>query len=418
VIQKLTSMRWGRWKVARDKSSQDLRNRRKLVYVVTEDWFFLTHFVPVARLARDIGFEVIVVTRVNEHGAAIESEGFRLISLNSERKAVGLLQLIRYTAQLCTIFRAERPAIVHALALKPLIFGGLAVRLTGVPAVVFSPLGLGYLWTRSGLVHRAARVVVRLIVRWLARGPNTAFVFENADDCAELGFSTKPGQKSVVVGGWGIEPNALMPTLPPERGPIRLAYLGRMLKAKGIAEAVDAVQRVRAQGLAVELDLWGIPDPDNFSSYTIGEIRALASVEGVTWHGWAPDIADVWRHAHIAILLSKREGLPRSVVEALACGRPVITTDVPGCRSVIRDGIQGILVPDGDHQAASAAITLLACNSELRMRMGAAARLAFEARFTTDKVVGRITEVYLMLTKQAFGEGSIIGFSLGEIPGI
>jgi len=377
--------------------------------VVTEDWFFMTHFLGLARFARDLGFEVIIITRANKHGAAIESEGFRLISLDTQRRAVRPLQLIYYILKLCAIFRAERPTIVHAFALKPVILGGLAARFSRVPAIVLSTVGLGYLWIIDVLVHHAIRVGVRLITHWLAQGENTAFVFENPDDRADLGFDTTSDHNALVVGGWGIEPHALEPTPAPVDAPIRLACLGRMLKTKGIADAAAAVQRVRGQGLAVELDLWGIPDPDNASSYTITEIRALASVEGITWHGWAPEVAAVWRRAHIAILLSKREGLPRSMIEAMACGRPIITTDVPGCRFLIRDGVEGFLVPDGEILAISEAIARLACNPALRARMGAAARLAFETRFTNDKVLGRITDVYLMLTKKAFGEAPTTG---------
>jgi glycosyltransferase involved in cell wall biosynthesis len=368
----------------------------RLVYIVTEDWFFATHFLPMARAARGAGFEVVVVTRVREHRAAIEKEGFRLVTLRADRSSFAPMKLLGTLFTLRKILETEKPDLVHAIALKSVVLGGIAARLSKSPAKILSITGLGYLWTSDGLTQRLARILVRRLVGRLARDGNTRFTLENPDDLADLGL----GNEASVIGGWGVDLNALEPSERPQQPPLRIAFLGRMLRSKGIADTVEAIRRARAMGADVELDLWGLPDEGNLTSHTAQELEKFAATAGVAWRGRAPDVRAVWSNAHIAILLTEREGLPRSLIEAAASGLPMIATDVPGCRSIVRDGVDGFLVPRGDPDAAAKAIARLARDQPLRARMGAAARLGFEARFTTDAVVPRIVNLYLELTRR------------------
>jgi glycosyltransferase involved in cell wall biosynthesis len=368
----------------------------RLVYVVTEDWSFVTHFLPMARAARDAGFEVVVVTRVQEHRAAIEEEGFRLVNLGADRSTFDPLKLLRTIFSLRKILKTEKPDLIHALALKSVVLGGIAAGVSKSPAKILSVTGLGYLWTSDGPKQRVARALVRGLVGRLARNGNTRFTLENPDDLSDLGL----GEGASVIGGWGIDADALKPSATPRQPPLRVAFLGRMLRSKGIADTVEAVRRARAMGVDVELDLWGLPDHGNLTSHTTQELEKFAATAGVTWRGRAPDVRAVWSGADIAILLTQREGLPRSLIEAAASGLPMIATDVPGCRSIVRDGVDGFLVPRCDPDAAAKAIARLARDQFLRARMGAAARLGFEARFTTDAVVPRIVDLYLELTRR------------------
>jgi len=368
----------------------------RLVYVVTEDWSFVTHFLPMARAARDAGFEVVVVTRVREHRAAIEEEGFRLVNLGADRSTFHPLKLLGTIFSLRKILKTEKPDLIHALALKSVVLGGIAAGVSKSPAKILSITGLGYLWISDGPRQRVARALVRGLVGRLARHGNTRFTLENPDDLSDLGLR----ERASVIGGWGIDPDALKPSAKPRQPPLRVAFLGRMLRSKGVADAVEAVRRARAMGVDVELDLWGLPDLGNLTSHTSQELEKFAATAGVAWRGRAPDVRSVWSGADIAILLTEREGLPRSLIEAAASGLPMIATDVPGCRSIVRDGVDGFLVPRGDPEAAANAIARLAREPLLRARMGAAARLGFEARFTTDAVVPRIVDLYLELTRR------------------
>jgi len=209
----------------------------------------------------------------------------------------------------------------------------------------------------------------------------------------------------VLVGGAGVDPQAFQLGPEPPAPPVKIALLARMIKPKGIAEAVAAIRRARELGAAVELHLYGAPDPSNRTSYAEADLRRWASNPGIHWHGATDDVARVHREHHIAMLLSVREGLPKSLVEAAAAGRPIVATDVPGCREVIRHGCEGYLVPFGDIGATAQALVELAGDRVLRLRLGAAANVRFHERFTVAAVKAVFTDLYRSLLSAPGGNG-------------
>ncbi|ENN84217.1 glucosyll transferase, group 1 [Rhizobium freirei PRF 81] len=378
----------------RDRAVHKRNCPLRLVYVVTEDWFFVTHFLPMARAAQRAGFEIVVVTRVGDRAKEIESEGFRLVALAADRSAFGIGPLLSTLFRLRAIFLRERPDIIHAIALKSIILGGIANLLSGGSAGVFSLTGLGYLWSGNRSVLRVSRAAVRSILRVLGLRSPITFTFENDDDSHEFPHLND----KIVIGGWGVDAIPLSPKSMHSASPVRALYLGRMLKSKGIEPTVKAVQLAREK-VDVQLELWGTPDPGNLTSLTEDQLLAFSKLEGVRWCGRAADVSTTWQRADIAILLSEREGMPRSLIEAAATGLPMIAFDVAGCRSIVQDGINGFLVPPGDVRAVADAILKLANDAELRARMGAAARSDFEQRFSIESVVPRIIEVYFNLVR-------------------
>jgi glycosyltransferase involved in cell wall biosynthesis len=373
----------------------------KLLYLVTEDWAFCQHFLPMARAAREAGFEVVVAARLRNHAARIEAEGCRVVSLENERRSLGPVEAIGSMLRMARIVRAERPDIVHCIALRMVVLGGIAAKLAGAKALVLAPTGLGHLWIESGLLERTVRLVARVTVNWLC-GRRTHFLFENADDPKE--FDLDPGGQDVtLVGGAGVKSEDF-PPLPEPSPPVKAAIVSRMLKPKGIAEAVEAVRQARNAGAPIELHLFGTPDPSNRTTFTEADLKAWAQRDGIHWHGPATNVAQVWRDHHIAVLLSYREGLPRSLVEAAASARPIVTTDVVGCREVVRNEIEGLLVPLGDIEAAARALTRLAGDPALRRRLGEAAHARFLERFTEEKVKETMRALYArVLEETKFG---------------
>jgi glycosyltransferase involved in cell wall biosynthesis len=369
----------------------------KLLYLITEDWFFVSHFLPMARAAREIGFEVAVATRVQKRAEQISTEGFRAIAFDQTRKSLGVIEAMRNLMQAFRIVRAERPDIVHCIALRPVVFGGIAATMAGVGGLVLAPTGLGHLWTATGFVASTARSIVRFLVGSWLRGPRTHYVFENRDDPAE--FKLAPEERDVtIVGGAGVTA-ADFPFLPePPAPPVKVAVVARMIYPKGIAEAVAAAQRARALGAPIELHLFGIPDPISRDAIPEQVLRQWSSQPGVHWHGHTADVARVWREHHVSLFLSYyREGVPRALIEAAASGRPIVTTDMPGCRDVVRDGKEGFIVPPHDIEAAALALVKLASDPTLRERLGAAANARFRERFTEDSVKRAIATVYQSL---------------------
>jgi glycosyltransferase involved in cell wall biosynthesis len=368
----------------------------KLLFFATEDWAFHMHFLPMARAARAAGCDVVIASRVRDHGDRIASEGFRVVSLENERRSLNPLEVLRSVIRMMTIVRKERPDIVHLISLRMVVLGGIAARLAGASALVLAPTGLGHLWIENGTIQRLGRHVVRPIVgRWL-NGLRTRYLFENPDDPREFGLDPA-GTNVCIVGGAGVDPAQFDPVAEPAARPVKVAVVSRMVVTKGIAETVAAVARARNRGAAVELHLFGAPDPSNRRAISEADLRQWAAQPGIHWHGTTTDIARIWAEHHAAILLSYREGLPRSLVEAAAAGRPIIASNVTGCREVVRDGIEGLLVPQGDIEAAANALVRLAQDEALRARLGAAARRRFMERFTEQTVERTVTTLYRSL---------------------
>lgn len=368
----------------------------KILYLVTEDWFFVSHFLPMARAARACGFEIVVATRVRGGGERLTAEGIRVVPVKGERGTLSPLAGLRDLLRAFAIVRAERAEIVHCIALRPVVIGGVAATLAGAPVLVLAPTGLGHLWLDRGFAARVVRQLTRVVVgSWLRRA-RTHYLFENRDDPHEFGLDPV-GSDVTIVGGSGVDPAQIPRGEEPSSPPLKVAVVGRMIAPKGIAESVEAVRRARAAGAAIELHLFGDCDPANPRSIPRAELLQWSAEPGITWHGSVADVAQIWRDHHVAMLLSHREGLPRALVEAAAAGRPIVTTDVPGCREIVRDGEEGFLVPSGDIDAAANALKKLAADARLRARLGAAAHARFRERFTAEAVTQTVGNLYRAL---------------------
>jgi glycosyltransferase involved in cell wall biosynthesis len=365
----------------------------KLLFLITEDWFAASHFLPMLRKAKAMGLDVVVVARVRSHRSELEAEGVRVVALEAERSSLDPFQIRKNIYAIERIIRDEAPDIVHCVALRVVTLGGLAAKLAGVRNVVLAPVGLGHTWIIDGTTHKLIRTVLRHIIGRTLRRDGTVYLFENDEDPAEFGLDT--GSQNVrIIGGAGVDPLAFPPTPEPECPPIRVAVVARMLRDKGIRESIEAVRLARGRGAPVELDLYGDVDLSNRSVISDHELRELCSGEGVTWQGHTTDVASVWKSHHIAMLLSHREGLPRCLIEAAASRRAIIATDVIGCRSVVHHGREGLLVPLGDVNAAADALVRLSTDHLLRQRLADAAYTTFLSRFTEQAVTRTISKVY------------------------
>ncbi len=366
---------------------------RKLVFVVTEDWFYASHFLPMARAARELGLDVSVVTRVRSHREIIEATGARVIPLEAERRSLNPMAAGYASGQLAAILKAEKADLVHCIALKSILVGGFAATMAGVGRRVYALTGSGFLGARTDMVGRLSQRAVRLLVRGLETA-KTHYLFENTDDPKLLGLDPA-GDRITVVGGAGIDPDALHPAPLPACPPLKVAVVARMLWSKGIDLAVEAVRAARAQGVAVELSLYGAPDPSNPKAIPEETLKAWGAEPGIAWHGATRDVAAVWRDHHVACLPSRGgEGLPRTLLEAAACGRAIVTTDVPGCRTLVRDGVEGRIIPANNAAALTEALTALASQPDQVARMGEAARARVLDGFTERDVMESVKRLY------------------------
>ena len=381
---------------------REWRKRPKLIFLVTEDWYFWSHRLPVARAARDDGFEVVVAAREREHGDRIRAEGFRLQALPWRRRGDMAVGAGRAIAAIAALYRRERPDVVHHVALKPVLFGGAALRLafpgpTGRPACIAAVNGLG-----SGLAPSGGRArAVRLALGWGLRhaAGDARMIVQNPEDGRVLaGFGIDP-TRLVLIRGSGVDTAHFAP-LPDPAGPVvTVALVARMLRSKGVLDAVAAVRRLRARGMAIELVLAGPTDPDNRDSLDERTLAALAAEPGVVWRGRVEDVREVWREASIAVLPSTYgEGVPKALLEAAACGRAIVATDMPGCREVVRSGEPGVetglLVPPGDSAALEEALAALVRDPARRRAMGEAGRPLVEREFGEGRVAEQTLALY------------------------
>lgn len=379
----------------------------KLIIYVTEDWFFCLHRLPIARAAHKAGFEVVVATRVAEHRDDIEREGFRLIPLTMRRRSKNPFRELLAILEILQIYRRERPDLVHHVSMKPVLYGSLAAWLAGVPAVVNAFTGLGFVFASDRLLAKSLRPWIKLACRLWVNRSKCKSMFENPDDQRIMTASkVLSPERTVLIRGSGVDISVYHPTPEPDGGPIVVALVGRMLLDKGVVEFVEAARLLKHQGLSVRAILVGAPDPENPVSISERQLLAWQSEGFIEWWGLQRDIPAVWKQSHIAVLPSYGEGLPRALLEAAACARPIIATDVPGCREIVQHESNGLLVPVKDSAALAQAIERLVTDQTLRYRMGRKGRELVQREFAESIVVNKTLDVYRSMLGQQWPESA------------
>jgi glycosyltransferase involved in cell wall biosynthesis len=367
----------------------------RLIFFVTEDWYFCSHRLPLARAAREAGYEVTVITRVQEHAALIRDAGLDLVPIDLERASRNPFTELRTLVQLIGIYRRLKPDIVHHVALKPVLYGTVAARLARVPNVVNALAGLGYLFSSKDGAARLARPFVRLSLRALLK-PHCV-ILQNPDDRDwALRHRLVDSTRNVMIRGSGVDIAAFTPA--PEAEGVPLVVLpSRMLWDKGVGEFVAAARMLRGQGIQARFALVGEPDPANPASIPQSTLDAWRAEGIVELWGWREDMSQVFRACHIACLPSYREGLPKALLEAAACARPLVSCDVPGCREVVRHGVNGLLVASRDAGELAAALAELIGHPAERAAFGAAGRDIVVDEFSLDSVIAQTLALYRSL---------------------
>jgi glycosyltransferase involved in cell wall biosynthesis len=368
---------------------------KTLLFTVAEDFFFVSHRMTLARAARDAGYRVVVATRVTAHRAAIEAEGFKVIPIHLRRGIRNPLADMAAVLELVRIYRSERPDIVHHLSLKPIIFGSIAARLARVPVVVNALTGLGLLYSDAAGAAMILRAPVTLALRRLLAGPNVWTIVQNSDDLKMLrAAGLGEVERTVLIRGSGVDVKRFAPKPEPAGVPVA-ALVARMVALKGVPEFVETARILRDRRVPLRLALVGDVDPDNPTAIRREQIESWVAEDVVEWWGKRNDVSEVWAEAHIAVQPSRGgEGIPKSLLEAGASARPLVTTDVPGCRELVTDGVNGLIVPPNDPVALADALTRLAGDPDLRRRLGEQARATVESQHTDVAVAAATLELY------------------------
>jgi len=375
----------------------------KVLIAVTEDWFALSHFQPlIARLVSLAG-EVVVATRSSGRMHEIAALGARTIEFEYNRSSMNPVREAATVRRLANLIRSERPNVLHMIAMKPIVLGGLALEFATVPHAVVHMTGLGFLaispTLKAGAVRRMALSVIR---RTLARARNRLIV-ENPEDLAFLrAGGVDPAAPVTMLGGAGIDPDAFPALDIPAISPPVAAYVGRMILPKGVDVLMRAGDLLRSRGVPLAIELYGRSDDGNPEAIPIDTLRAWSNGSDRQWLGHTSDVAAIWRRAGIFVLPARsREGMPRSLLEAAASARPLIVTDVPGCRQFVRNGVEGLIVPPENPAALADALEALARDPGLQRKLGSAARARVLDGYTVQDVQAGLERMYRDLA----GEG-------------
>ncbi len=366
----------------------------KILYLYADEMSFWRNRLDLACEAKAQGFDVVLMAPLSNYRSEIEKEGIRVIPWNLSRKSVNPLRELRSLLEVARIYRQERPDIVQQEALKAILHGGMAARLTAQIPSVSVVCGLGAIFTRGTMKMKLLRSIVVRILSAAFRAKNIRVVFLNGDNRNTLLKSkTVEPEQIEVVSGPGIRVDRFIPQPEPPGTPVVLLP-GRMLWEKGVSEFVAAAEELRRKGVSARFVLAGAPDADNPGCISEEQLRAWDSSGVVEWWGPRNDMPTVYAESTLVCLPSYAEGLPNVLAEAGACARAVVTTDVAGCRQAVAHEVNGLLVPARDAKALGAAIERLLADADLRRRLAAMGRERAVNEFSHTAIVSQMLRIY------------------------
>ena len=367
---------------------------KKLLFVVNAPEFFLSHRLPIALAAREEGYEVHVATADGDSVQEIRRLGLTHHTVAIARSGQNPFAELGSIIGLYRSFRELKPDLVHLITIKPVLYGGIAARLAGVSAVVAAVSGLGTVFVAQSGAARARRALVSWLYRMAFSQRRLAVIFQNPDDRdGLLAIGALEKDQARMIRGSGV--NLFnYPFVPEPEGKPVVVMAARLLRDKGTYEFVEAARLLKSRGVEVVMRLIGAPDPGNPTSVTQAELDDWAAEGVVEVLGYRSDIANQYAAANIVCLPSYREGLPKALVEAAACGRAVVTTDVPGCRDAIEPGVSGVLVPVKSAPELADALEALIQEPERRLRMAKAGRELSERAFSIERIVEQHLAIY------------------------
>lgn len=374
-----------------------MTERIKLCFVVSEDWYFCSHRLPLAVEAIRRGWEVVLVARMSIHQAELNAMGIRTVNVDIDRGGVNPVNEFRYWSRLVKAYRQERPDIIHHVAMKPCLYGSMAARFCGLKNTVNAIAGLGTIFTSPSPKIRRVRPFVKFAFNRLLGRPTSRVIMQNTDDVYEFETGVGIDREHIhLIRGSGVDMDEFYPPAISRNSDVPMIVLvSRLLIEKGVLELIEAGRILKERKMDCRVVLVGDSDPHNPHAVSEEELAMAESRGWVELWGRRNDIADIYREADIATLPSYyREGIPKTLLEAAASGLPIVTTDSVGCRETVDEGRNGFRVPVRDAEALADALAKLISDTELRNRMGQKSRLKAMAEFDVRHVVDETFKIY------------------------
>jgi glycosyltransferase involved in cell wall biosynthesis len=377
--------------------------KKRLLFVVNVDWFFLSHRLGIAKAAMNQGYEVHIATAITGNPKILTDEGLILHHIPLNRSNIDPLSVIKYLFKLIKVFKLVQPDLVHLVTIKPVLIGGIALKFFKVPAVVFAISGMGYVYIGNKFIHQFLRLLSSIIYKLALNHPNAIVICQNADDLKLVkGITNLPRKAFTLIKGSGVDLKKFKPTKLPAQPPI-IMFPARMLFDKGVNEFVEAAKRISSnQSIEIKARfvLVGMLDDGNKASLKPSDILELEQNNIVEYWGHKESMEEILPLSTVVVLPSYREGLPKVLSEAAACGRPIITTDVPGCRDVLQKNISGLLVPANNSKKLADAMIKLITTPNMCSSFGNAGRIFAEKNFSLEIIINQHIKIYQDLTEE------------------
>ncbi|MES2607624.1 MAG: glycosyltransferase family 4 protein [Pseudomonadota bacterium] len=364
--------------------------RLKLIYLVADDRYFCTHRLPLAIAAKRQNFDVHVICPKGDSSEKIVHAGLTFHPIPFNRKSLNPFDGIKTVWRIFKLYRQIKPDCVHHVAIKPVLFGTIAGRLAGVPNIINAVAGLGHVFaSRSRLIFP-----LRMLMCVLLRTSCVKIIVQNPEDQTELeSLAQKPVH---LIYGAGVDTEQFTPSVTSLPGsPVVITHASRLLWSKGVGELVSAARVLRKQSHLICVQIVGEPDMQNPDAIPIDTLQAWHDEGVIKWLGYQSDIAAIYQKSHIAVLASYyREGIPKTLIEAASVGLPIVTTDMPGCRTIVDHGINGLLVEPRDVVALTEALARLIRDPEMRRLYGEAGRTVVLKQFTSTIIYEQTIALY------------------------
>ena len=366
-----------------------LRIMKKIIYFISEDWVFLNHRFDLAKKIISSGFKLSLITKVSNYKKEIEEEKINVINLKTERGSLNIRKSFKDIYKIFKIYKKLKPDIVHHFGIRQIVHGNIAARLAGIKKSYNSITGLGSVFISGNIILKFFILTVLKISLLFKK---SYILVQNKYD---LDFVKKklPNKDNILLPASGVDTNKFLQTKEP-KGNVIFLFASRIIKDKGIIELIEATKQLKSQKKKFELYIAGSPDFQNKSTISHVQLKTWESLGYIRYLGLVKDMKQLYKKVHVGILPSYREGLPKSLLEAASSGKPIITTDVPGCNEIVKNEFNGLIVPPKDSNELMKAMKKLILNKKLRISMGKKGRELIKKNFSNSKATKDIVNLY------------------------
>ena len=366
-----------------------LRIMKKIIYFISEDWVFLNHRFDLAKKIISSGFKLSLITKVSNYKKKIEEKKINVINLKTERGSLNIRKSLKDIYKIVKIYKKLKPDIVHHFGIRQIVHGNIAARLAGIKKSYNSITGLGSVFISGNIILKFFILTVLKISLLFKK---SYILVQNKQD---LDFVKKklPNKNNILLPASGVDTNKFLQTKEP-RGNVIFLFASRIIKDKGIIELIEATKQLKSQKNKFELYIAGSPDFQNKSTISHVQLKTWESLGYIKYLGLVNDMEQLYKKVHVGILPSYREGLPKSLLEAASSGKPIITTDVPGCNEIVKNEFNGLIVPPKDSNELMKAMKKLILNKKLRISMGKKGRELIKKNFSNSKTTKSLINLY------------------------